>query len=163
MRTISAIQRQCKPNAVSHLPIMALLCKYKETFRNMQTRSMPRSPKQNLRSPLPLVFTAFGRARPGRTARHCPPLPASARPPRNRHVERSGSTNAASAEAACGLCRARRRKTNEGQSKICVNNFIQILRRSSDLLRMTVGVLALSPSRRKSIRSAQNDNQPLLP
>jgi len=37
----------------------------------------------------------------------------------NRHVERSGSTNAASAEAACGLCRARRRKTNEVQSNIC--------------------------------------------
>ena len=36
--------------------------------------------------------------------------------------------------------------------------FIQILRRSSDLLRMTVGVLALPPSLRKSIRSAQNDN-----
>ena len=88
------------------------------------------------------------------------------------HSERSGSTNAASAEAACGLCRARRRKTNEVQSRIysgqgyrcfaalnmtvaaalrkevndkrsAVKNlstytFIQILRRSSDLLRMTM-------------------------
>ena len=36
----------------------------------------------------------------------------------NCHVERSGSTNAASAETACGLCRARRRKTNEVQSRI---------------------------------------------
>ena len=36
----------------------------------------------------------------------------------NCHSERSGSTNAASAETACGLCRARRRKTNEVQSRI---------------------------------------------
>ncbi len=36
------------------------------------------------------------------------------------HSERSGSTNAASAETACGLCRARRRKTNEVQSRICL-------------------------------------------
>ena len=48
----------------------------------------------------------------------------------NRHVERSGSTNAASAEAACGLCRARRRKTNAVQSNICIVS-IQILRRSA--------------------------------
>ena len=34
------------------------------------------------------------------------------------HPERSESTNAASAETACGLCRARRRKTNEVQSRI---------------------------------------------
>ena len=46
------------------------------------------------------------------------------------HSERSGSTNAASAEAACGLCRARRRKTNEVQSNICILT-IQILRRSA--------------------------------
>ncbi len=36
----------------------------------------------------------------------------------NCHVERSGSTNAASAKAACGLCLARRRKTNVVQSRI---------------------------------------------
>ncbi len=46
------------------------------------------------------------------------------------HSERSGSTNAASAEAACGLCRARRRKTNAVQSNICIVS-IQILRRSA--------------------------------
>ena len=34
------------------------------------------------------------------------------------HSERSESTNAASAETACGLCRARRRKTNEVKSRI---------------------------------------------
>jgi hypothetical protein len=34
------------------------------------------------------------------------------------HSERSGSTNAARAETACGLCRARRRKTNAVQSRI---------------------------------------------
>ena len=34
------------------------------------------------------------------------------------HSERSGSTNAANAETACGLCRARRRKTNEVKSRI---------------------------------------------
>ena len=54
-------------------------------------------------------------------------------------------TNAASAETACGLCRARRRKTNEVQSNICIVS-IQILRRSSDLLRMT---------KREELRSAQ--------
>ncbi len=48
----------------------------------------------------------------------------------NCHSERSGSTNAASAEAADGLCRARRRKTNEVQSNICIVS-IQILRRSA--------------------------------
>ncbi len=48
----------------------------------------------------------------------------------NCHSERSGSTNAASAEAACGLCLARRRKTNEVQSNICIVS-IQILRRSA--------------------------------
>ncbi len=36
----------------------------------------------------------------------------------NCHVEQSGSTNAASAEAACRLCLARRKKTNEVQSRI---------------------------------------------
>ncbi len=46
------------------------------------------------------------------------------------HSERSGSTNAASAETACGLCRARRRKTNAVQSNICML-MIQILRRSA--------------------------------
>ena len=40
----------------------------------------------------------------------------------------SESTNAASAETACGLCRARRRETNEVQSNICIVS-IQILRR----------------------------------
>ncbi len=40
-------------------------------------------------------------------------------------------------KAACGLCLARRRKTNEVQSNICIAS-IQILRRSSDLLRMTM-------------------------
>ena len=34
------------------------------------------------------------------------------------HPERSESTNAASAETACGLCQARRRETNEMQSRI---------------------------------------------
>jgi hypothetical protein len=34
------------------------------------------------------------------------------------HSERSESTNAASAETACRLCRARRRKTNEVKSRI---------------------------------------------
>ncbi len=48
----------------------------------------------------------------------------------NCHSERSESTNAASAETACGLCRARRRKTNEVQSNICILT-IQILRRSA--------------------------------
>ena len=38
--------------------------------------------------------------------------------------------NAASAGAACGLCRARRRTTNEVQSNICIVS-IQILRRSA--------------------------------
>ena len=46
------------------------------------------------------------------------------------HSERSESTNAASAETACGLCRARRRETNEVQSNICIVS-IQILRRSA--------------------------------
>ena len=36
----------------------------------------------------------------------------------NCHSEQSGSTNAASAEAACRLCLARRKKTNEVQSRI---------------------------------------------
>ena len=87
-------------------------------------------------------------------------------------VSEESMMNAASAETACGLCQARRRETNEMQSRIyseqgyrCfaalnmtvaaalrkeVNNkrsavknlstytFIQILRRSSDLLRMTM-------------------------
>ncbi len=44
------------------------------------------------------------------------------------HSERSESTNAASAETACGLCRARRRKTNEVQSRI-YGIGLQILRR----------------------------------
>ncbi len=44
------------------------------------------------------------------------------------HSERSESTNAASAEIACGLYRARSRKTNEVQSNICILT-IKILRR----------------------------------
>ncbi len=67
---------------------------------------------------------------PVRTAIPCPP-----RAYRKCHVERSGSTNAASAETACGLCLARRMKTNEVQSNICIQ-MIQILRRYL-LLRMT--------------------------
>jgi len=43
-------------------------------------------------------------------------------------VSEESMTNAASAETACRLCRARRRKTNEVQSNICIVS-IQILRR----------------------------------
>ncbi len=48
----------------------------------------------------------------------------------NCHVERIESTNAASAETACGLYLAKKRKTNEVQSNICIVS-IQILRRSA--------------------------------
>ena len=43
-------------------------------------------------------------------------------------VSEESMMNAASAEAACGLCQARRRETNEVQSNICIVS-IQILRR----------------------------------
>ncbi len=45
-------------------------------------------------------------------------------------VSEESMMNAASAETACGLCLARRRKTNAVQSNICIVS-IQILRRSA--------------------------------
>ncbi len=57
---------------------------------------------------------SLGRRRPASVPRRLRPNPSLC------HSERSGSTNAASAETACGLCRARRRKTNAVQSRICL-------------------------------------------